>query len=142
MMDRFVISSSFGCQAGHQLRRSRSLGGRDVPERGQHLLPGLGVAGVNQHGHDDQLRHRHGGVIVSGRWSVYPVAVQGPRSVPRRDQRRGLQSGEPLLRVAEAKSVRVRDGKMQVTGGPPSNAQPGSQQPLPAGRSARCSADL
>ena len=32
--------------------------------------------------------------------------------------RRGLQSGEPLLRVAEAKSVRVRDGKAQVTDGP------------------------
>ena len=43
---RFVISSSFGCQTGHQLQRSRSLGGRDVPERSQHLLTGLGVAGV------------------------------------------------------------------------------------------------
>jgi hypothetical protein len=32
--------------------------------------------------------------------------------------RRGLQSGEPLLRVAEAKSVRVRDGKAQVSDGP------------------------
>src|SRR5215217_7310572 len=32
--------------------------------------------------------------------------------------RRGLRSGEPLLRVAEAKSVRVRDGKAQVTDGP------------------------
>jgi hypothetical protein len=99
--------------------------------RGQHLLPGLRVAGVNQHGHDDQLRHRHGGVIVSGRWSVYPVAVQGPRSVHGEISGRGLQSGEPLLRAAEAKSVRIRDGKMQVTGGPPSNAQPGSQQPAP-----------
>jgi hypothetical protein len=89
MMDRFVIPSSFGCQAGHQLRRSRSLGGRDVPERGQHLLPGLGVAGVNQHGQDDQPRHRHGGVIVSGSWSVRPGSWPSPRSVPRRDQRAG-----------------------------------------------------
>jgi hypothetical protein len=32
--------------------------------------------------------------------------------------RRGLQSGEPLLRVADAKSVRVRDGMAQVTDGP------------------------
>jgi hypothetical protein len=33
--------------------------------------------------------------------------------------RRGaLQSGEPLLRVAEAKSVRVRDGRTQVAEGP------------------------
>ena len=32
--------------------------------------------------------------------------------------RRGLQSGEPLLRVTEAKSVRVRDGRAQVTDGP------------------------
>ena len=32
--------------------------------------------------------------------------------------RRGLQSGEPLLRVAVAKSVRVRDGKAQVADGP------------------------
>jgi hypothetical protein len=32
--------------------------------------------------------------------------------------RRGLQSGEPLLRVTEAKSVRVRDGKAQVSDGP------------------------
>ena len=86
---------------------------------------------VNQHGHDDQLRHRHGGVIVSGRWSVSPVAVQGPRSVHGEISGRGLQSAEPLLRVAEAKSVRIRDGKMQVAGGPPSNAQPGSQQPAP-----------
>jgi hypothetical protein len=29
-----------------------------------------------------------------------------------------LRSGEPLLRVAEAKSVRVRDGRAQVTDGP------------------------
>ena len=33
--------------------------------------------------------------------------------------RRGLfQSGEPLLRVAEARSVRVRDGRVQVADGP------------------------
>ena len=45
--------------------------------------------------------------------------------------RRGLQSGEPLLRVAEAESVRVRDGKMQAPTARRSNAQPGSQQPAP-----------
>jgi hypothetical protein len=33
-------------------------------------------------------------------------------------QRGLLRSGEPLLRVAEAKSVRVRDGRAQVTDGP------------------------
>jgi hypothetical protein len=33
--------------------------------------------------------------------------------------RRGLfQSGEPLLRVAEARSVKVRDGRVQVADGP------------------------
>jgi hypothetical protein len=33
--------------------------------------------------------------------------------------RRGVfQSGEPLLRVAQAKSVRVRDGRPQVSDGP------------------------
>ena len=29
-----------------------------------------------------------------------------------------FQNGEPLLRVSEAKSVRVRDGRAQVTNGP------------------------
>ena len=57
--------------------------------------------------------------------------------------RRGLQSGEPLLRVAEAKSVRVRDGKMQVTDGPPFKRPTRiSTAGSLAGRSARCSADL
>ncbi len=33
-------------------------------------------------------------------------------------QRGLLRSGEPLLRVAEARSVRVRDGRAQVSDGP------------------------
>ena len=33
-------------------------------------------------------------------------------------QRGLLRSGEPLLRVAEARSVRVRDGRAQVSAGP------------------------
>jgi hypothetical protein len=33
-------------------------------------------------------------------------------------QRGVLRSGEPLLRVAEAKSVKVRDGRAQVADGP------------------------
>ena len=131
-MDRFVIPSSFGCQAGHQLRRSRSLGGRDVPERGQHLLPGLGVAGVNQHGQDDQPRHRHGGVIVSGSWSVRPGSWPSPRSVPRRDQRAGAcRAGSrccasPRPRACGSETARCRSPTARR-----SNAQPRSQQPAP-----------
>ena len=53
--------------------------------------------------------------------------------------RRGLQSGEPLPRVAEAKSAQVRDGKMQVTDGPPSKRPTRiSTSGSLAGRSARC----
>jgi hypothetical protein len=34
-------------------------------------------------------------------------------------QRGVFQSGEPLRRIAEAKSVRVRDGKTRIADGPP-----------------------
>jgi hypothetical protein len=81
--------------------------------------------------------------VIGGPLQVDQAALAKAQEAFHSDQRAGLQSGEPLLRVAEAKSARVRDGKMQVTDGPPFRrpARISTAGSL-AGRSAYCSADL